>query len=215
MSETLIFCVGTICGVMAQVAVSGQLQILYQNRNMGQSSAWVKKEIALPRTRKQCRWEWSAEGNALAVERMESLANLSGYQKPSTLGSFRPLDSITRQKWQLSNGNQPGSSRQTGMHCNSADLFHLQSPSTWAGGPPGCSWYQVFCPCRAEGLLKWVGESTEQERETAGVTTADLAPVLLQGHTLFAAKWCSSLTDLPSSAPSSPPHGCINEVTGK
>lgn len=153
-SETLIFLLGTICVVTVQVAISGQLQILHLNRNMGQGDGLVKREIALAQSRKQCRWEWSAEGNALAKEQMKSLANLSGYQKPSLLGSFRPLDSITRQKWQLSNGSWPVSSRQTGMHHNSADLFHLQSHNTQAGGPSSSSW-QWVCQPPTEQRVFW------------------------------------------------------------
>lgn len=100
---------------------------------------------------------------------MESLANLSGYQKPSVLGSCRPLNSIMRQKWQLSNGNQPDTSRQTEMHHNSADLFHLQSHNIQAEDlldPPGTLFVS---PCRTEDLLKVVRQTTEQERETAEV----------------------------------------------
>lgn len=115
-------------------------------------------------SRKQCRWDKSAEGNVLAEERMESLANLSGYQKPSIPGSSRPLNSIRRQKWQLSNGNQPYTSRQTVMHHNSADLFHLQTHSIQAGGPPRSTWYLVCKPLHSRGSSEggraayWAGE---------------------------------------------------------
>lgn len=116
-------------------------------------------------------WDWSAEGNVLAKEWMEPLANLSGYQKPSLLGSFRPVDSITRQKWQLSNGSQPAASGETGMHHSTAELFHLQSQSTLAEGPSASSEYRVcHIPVEEICLLKLAGQPTEQDRDGAEVS---------------------------------------------
>lgn len=117
-----------------------QFQILQQIRNTGQGDMQVKRKIALAQSSKLCSWDWLAEGKALAKEWTEPLANLSGYQKPNLQGSFRPVDSMTRQKWQLS--SQPAASRQTGMHHSTAELFHLQSQSKQAEGSSASSWYR-------------------------------------------------------------------------
>lgn len=68
-------------------------------------------------------------------------------------------------------------------------------------------------PCRAETLRKVVGQPTEQERETVGVGDSGSPPP--GPLSVFAARWYSGLTDMPSSISSLPSCRCSTEVMGQ